>query len=249
MQKYLLLLAAGSMVFCSAVEKAASPTNALISAVQDSNLSAAQKAIQDGADVNARSSTGESNGKGIPVLGYAINGDSVEIVRALIKAGAKVNVTTEQAVIGDEDPLIVDWVRWPEDTRSAEEIKKDKERIEKGKARNALNVPLISAAVIFGGFPRKAIFNELIKARPDVNARALGVEWTPLMIAAFHGNTEAVKGLLAAGADKTLKNPQDGNRTAIDYAKERGHEDIVALLQDQKPEQSFWSRIRSWFGG
>ena len=38
------------------------------------------------------------------------------------------------------------------------------------------------------------------------------------MTAAEHGNVDAVKTLLDAKADKTLKNDKDGNKTPYDYA-------------------------------
>ena len=242
MKKYLLLLAVGSMVCCAETEEAVSPTNQLI---YEGNVPEVKKAIQAGADVNARS-------KGVPVLAYAIMGGSGEMVRALIEAGAKVNTTTKQDVVTDEYlltqfsdayPLPQEYMWLPEDPRSQEERKKEQGRVAKDKGRNASHIPLISYAVMLRrNFP--TVFDELVKAGADVNARAVGVEWTPLMIAAYTGYTDGVKKLLDAGADKTLKNKQDGDRTALDYAKERGHEEIVALLQDQKPKKSFWS----WFG-
>ena len=51
--------------------------------------------------------------------------------------------------------------------------------------------------------------------------------WTPLMIASYWGNPEVVRVLLAAGADKDLRN-NDG-KTALDWAI-RGNEDACAAL-------------------
>jgi len=51
------------------------------------------------------------------------------------------------------------------------------------------------------------------------------------MIAARVENAQAVKVLLDAGADKTLQNNKDDNKTALDYAKETGRLDIIAMLQ------------------
>lgn len=54
--------------------------------------------------------------------------------------------------------------------------------------------------------------------------------YSPLMIASGSGNIEAVKHLLNAGADKSTKNIE--GKTAVDIAKDRGHQEVVALLQD-----------------
>lgn len=54
--------------------------------------------------------------------------------------------------------------------------------------------------------------------------------WTPLMVAAYTGYSEAVALLLSAGADRAIQNPRDHNKTAWEYAQEQGHVDIVKLL-------------------
>ncbi len=89
MKKYLLLLAAGSIVCCAYVED--SP---LIAAVRKRDELAVAKAISDGADVNERVGAHFSDG-GCPVLHYAIACGPREIVRKLIEAGADVNAFSE----------------------------------------------------------------------------------------------------------------------------------------------------------
>lgn len=51
---------------------------------------------------------------------------------------------------------------------------------------------------------------------------------TPLMMAAMYGTQDAVKLLLAAGADPTLKNAQ--NLGAIDFARQVQREEMVLLI-------------------
>jgi ankyrin repeat protein len=54
-----------------------------------------------------------------------------------------------------------------------------------------------------------------------------------LMSAAWQGQTETLKVLLASGADRTL---QDGRgKRAIDWAREAGHLLIVELLEARSP--------------
>ena len=53
--------------------------------------------------------------------------------------------------------------------------------------------------------------------------------WTPLMRASYQGKPEVVRVLLAAGADKDLRN-NDG-KTALDWAIERNKDACAALLR------------------
>jgi len=74
----------------------------------------------------------------------------------------------------------------------------------------------------------KAAFAKLLAATGDPNApQKQG--YTPLMIAAGNGFVDAVDALLAAGADRTLK--QADGKTAADLARERGHHDLAKRLE------------------
>ena len=55
---------------------------------------------------------------------------------------------------------------------------------------------------------------------------------TPLHLACWWGNNELVKLLLDAGADIHLKTT--GGATALDFAQEKNHEEIVALLKQSR---------------
>jgi ankyrin repeat protein len=71
---------------------------------------------------------------------------------------------------------------------------------------------------------------------------------TALMWAAMAGKTAIVRKLLQAGADPDLKT--DLGHKALDYAKERRHDDIVELLRTAgkatgKPRKNLF---RKWFG-
>jgi len=56
------------------------------------------------------------------------------------------------------------------------------------------------------------------------------IETTPLSIASQIGNTDLVKYLIENGA--SLNKVDYNNKTAIDYARENGHDEIVELLND-----------------
>lgn len=74
----------------------------------------------------------------------------------------------------------------------------------------------------------KASFAKLVAATGDPNApQKQG--YTPLMIAAGNGFVDAVDALLAAGADRTLK--QAEGKSAADLARERGHNDLAKRLE------------------
>jgi ankyrin repeat protein len=61
----------------------------------------------------------------------------------------------------------------------------------------------------------------------DVNARQHG-GYTALHAAAMHGDGGMVALLLRRGADAVI--PADDGRTAADFAREQGHEQVVAML-------------------
>ncbi len=89
--------------------------------------------------------------------------------------------------------------------------------------------PLIMAA----GMEKPEVVKMLITKGADVNAMTPG-NFTALMSAALNGQAENVKILLDAGANPTIRD--NGGRSAADYAKDKKHDDIVALL-NPKPAQ------------
>ena len=75
----------------------------------------------------------------------------------------------------------------------------------------------------------------LLAVKTDVN-KADNDGWTPLICASFIGHVEIVKLLLAAGAkkDKITTSGDTYGDTALTLATERGHHEIVQLLQQAK---------------
>lgn len=76
-------------------------------------------------------------------------------------------------------------------------------------------------------FDKKQIFSHLMSSKPEINKQCSGV--SPLMIAAKYNRIDIVKTLLAAGADKNLKN-KDG-KTALDIATARNFSELSAILK------------------
>jgi len=79
----------------------------------------------------------------------------------------------------------------------------------------------------------RASIERLLADGADVNEEAvvgpgLGKGWTPLMVASVHGHTEAVRVLLAAGAEINMTNG-DG-MTALSWARRAGHEEVERVL-------------------
>lgn len=69
----------------------------------------------------------------------------------------------------------------------------------------------------------------LIERGADVNAvQAAG--YRPLHQAAVTGREDLVRLLLDSGADKTVR--CDGGKTPAEYARERGHDALAAMLED-----------------
>jgi hypothetical protein len=71
------------------------------------------------------------------------------------------------------------------------------------------------------------VFDILMQARPDVNARDRG-GFTPLMMSCMNGETKMAAALLGAGADPHLTNNDGG--TALMYAAQKGSIDCAHLL-------------------
>lgn len=77
-----------------------------------------------------------------------------------------------------------------------------------------------------GGKPEAAVL--LLDHGAKVDAARNG-NITPLMAAAHSGNLEVARVLLKRGANRKLKS--DDGKTALDFAKEQQHRDVVKLLE------------------
>ncbi len=71
---------------------------------------------------------------------------------------------------------------------------------------------------------------DILAADPSLVDGPEGGAASPLRSAAWHGHPRVVRILLEHGADRTLRHPESG-KTALDYAQERGHTEVEALLR------------------
>lgn len=74
----------------------------------------------------------------------------------------------------------------------------------------------------------------ILSEQPDLANGLASGRLSPLRSAAWHGHEDVVRILLRHGADPSLPN-HDSGRTALDFAKERGHTAIARLLRDAWP--------------
>jgi ankyrin repeat protein len=72
----------------------------------------------------------------------------------------------------------------------------------------------------------------LLERGAEVNVQGTLEGFTPLMTAAAEGLTDVVRILLAAGADRDIKD-EDGD-TALSFAQQNGHTEVVALLESER---------------
>jgi len=77
------------------------------------------------------------------------------------------------------------------------------------------------------------LIDALIKAGAEINVAETVGKWTPLMMATFQNNPEAVRTLLENGAEKNPKN--SNGRTALDSAKYFQKNDIIPILENYEP--------------
>ena len=89
--------------------------------------------------------------------------------------------------------------------------------------------PLLMAA--HGG--RTEIVSMLIKAGADVDTPEREYGFTPLIVASSKGHAETVEALLDAGADENIR--ANNGLTALQLARDSGHEAVVKLLVGIRP--------------
>ena len=162
------------------------------------------------------------DGKSIPPLIYAVQLGNKDMVALLIKHGADPNQKPEKsAIAGDDTPLIA-------------AIEKSDPEIVTMLLQAGAD---LKATGTFGRTPLEsacsknavAIMEILISRGADVNERVKSERGTVLMFAAANNLPDAVRLLLAKGADVTIKDER--GFTALTYAKLWKRQEIIELLK------------------
>jgi len=196
---------------------------------------------KDPAAVRAR------NAQGLSPIQLAFFSGQSAIVDVLLAAGPELDAF-EAAIVGDagqlaarldEDPELLTayspdgwtllhlapWAGQPETTRLLLARGADLTAVSKNPLRNQ---PLNAAVAGPNGGTRAACVRLLLEAGADANNRQERGN-TPLHTSAHVGDTGTVEALLAHGADVELRS--DDGKSAADYAREGGHEDLAKRLE------------------
>lgn len=107
--------------------------------------------------------------------------------------------------------------------------------IEKGADVNYLKGS-INPLIVSSALGYCDIMNELLAKKANIDIQGESTKYTPLMLAAINGHTDAVTLLLDKGADITLKNY--GGRTAIEMATVRGKTNCAKLILNGNKKDS-----------
>jgi ankyrin repeat protein len=152
--------------------------------------------------------------KGQVALYVALRGESLKAAQALWEAPG---IQLDQRNAADETPLMMAALRG--------ELEAATVLVAHGAAVNKDGWTPLHYAATSGKVP---IIQLLLAHGAVLEARSPN-RTTPLMMAAGYGSEEAVVALLAAGADRTLKNEQ--GLTATDFAERSGRDFLVKRLK------------------
>lgn len=187
------------------------------------------------------------NAQGLSPIQTAFFGGQGAVVDVLLAAGPELDAF-EAAIVGDagqlaarldEDPELLtayspdgwtlvhlaSWAGQPDTTRLLLARGADLTAV----STNALrNQPLNAAVAGPNAETRTACVRLLLEAGADANYRQERGN-TPLHTSAHLGDTDTVEALLAHGAD--VEPRSDDGKSAADYAREGGHEDLAKRLE------------------
>ena len=200
-------------------ERKSYATSALVFAAEEGDEEAVKVLLKHGADVN----TVYGHWKEIALM-KAAEGGHEKVVELLVQHGAKVNKGDE----GDATALMraagIGYVGIVRILLAAEGIKVDK--------GDECNITALMYAASGG---HVEIVNILLSSGADINFADDNGN-TALMHAAYEGKSAAIKTLLAHDADALMKNKE--GETAEDFARKKGHDDIVTLLQEAEKQKA-----------
>ena len=184
------------------------------------------------------------------ILFHAVRFGSVENVRSLIRSDADVNGTLRTRGAGASTVLLAAiYEKRPDTVAILLEHRANPDAIGAIYNTSFANPPLIAALNInfLESVPAAElkIIRLLLRHGADVNVRALssGLDtlqngtitppvyegFTPLMTASYFGSPELVEIFLKAGANPKLRD--EHGKTALDYARQKGHTLVVRVLE------------------
>lgn len=209
----------------------------LFDKIHCNDLKGVEDAIAQGADVNAKDSNG------LMPLHWAAPDGYVNIVRALLSAGAKVDAKTKEGWTALHMVCFIHMKILKVSTTS--EVSENEERIvvlDIVADRHIETIKMlvtagadVNAKTNDGATPLRLaafhgcadIIEVLLATGADINVRD-DEGWTPLHEVACGGYTEIVRTLITAGADKTIKDIDGRNAYDVGYDLPR---DVRALLK------------------
>ncbi len=186
-----------------------------------------QKAISNGANVNAKDNDGRTT------LMYAALNGQADVAEVLLKHGADLNAKRPYY---DCETALMDAAR--EGHADVAEI-----LLKHGADVNAKDVFDRTALMWAARKGHADVAEILLEHGADVNAKAI-YKNTALMDAAEYGHAEVAEVLLKHGAEVNAKNMYDNN-TALMLAKENNRREVVKLLRSYGAKEGFFSRLFS----
>ena len=177
------------------------------------NARYAKRAVEKGANVNARNARNKS--ENTPLTLAAVRGH-VSIVDLLIEKKADISAADEKH--GSSS------LHWASGYGHYDVVKL---LIEKGAAVNARNKHKATALLIASDKGYAGIVKLLIENGADIEMGNTH-KASPLLFAAWRGHTDVAKLLIENGADVNTKSK--AGKTALALAKAEGHDDVVKLL-------------------
>jgi ankyrin repeat protein len=199
-----ILFAVSGALWCAPGDAAS-----LFDAVKAGNLPAVQRTLQ-------RTGPNQAETDGTTALHWAVQEDRLDIVQALVKAGADANAKNHYGLT----PLA-----WAVNNGNAGIT----EQLLKAGADPRLPVPEMGTALLAAartGNPR--VISALLKAGVNANDAEPKTGQTALMWAAAEGHQTTVKALLAAGADSKARSRN--GESAMFFAVRRGDVGVAEIL-------------------
>ena len=194
----------------------------LLNAVSENKPEMVSALIKAGADVNL------VNNDYWGPLHWTVNGkenqahDGHKLAKLLLQAGANINQQTNTGYT----PLYLSVVN----NRKKEFDVLLKSQPDINKTYQKTDRTLVHILSVDKG-DNKEMLRALIKRGANINKKD-NVGDTPLMLAAYFGQTGAAKILIEAGADLDAINWSDKQKSALDYAVEKGNYSIADLIRN-----------------